>query len=40
MPDEAGKSHYDRVFDHLSECNRQQLAALEAFAQIGWREKW
>jgi hypothetical protein len=39
MPDEQGKAHYQAVYNALSECTRQQLKALEAFAAIEWSER-
>ena len=38
MPDMEGKPHYWEVYQHLCRSTDQQLKALEAFAQIEWRE--
>jgi hypothetical protein len=37
-PNLDDRSHYDEIFNHLSRCTHAQIAALEAFAQIEWRE--
>jgi hypothetical protein len=38
MPDLENAARYQDVFNALLERTRQQLKALEAFAQIDWRE--
>jgi hypothetical protein len=37
-PDYEGEARYREVFNCLCRSTRQQLQALEAFAEIEWRE--
>jgi hypothetical protein len=36
-PPDGDRSHYEQVFDALCRSTDAQIAALEAFAAIGWR---
>jgi hypothetical protein len=38
MPDLENKPHYQAAYNAVCECTREQLAALQAFAAIEWRE--
>jgi hypothetical protein len=37
-PDEEKKAQYEKIFHQLCRATRAQLEALEAFAEIDWRE--
>jgi|SRR6516165_10204815 len=37
-PDLENKPYYEKVFKQLSRCTDEQIAALEAFSEIDWRE--
>ena len=37
-PDSENRSHYEKAFDQLCRSTDEQIKALEAFSQIGWRE--
>jgi hypothetical protein len=37
-PDLEKKAQYEKVFRQLGQSTREQLTALQAFAEIDWRE--
>ena len=38
VPNVENRSQYERIFKQLSRSTHEQLAALEAFSEIEWRE--